>query len=171
MRSHWKDGGRTRAVDVEALGGGRFRVTVDGVALEVAAEALGDGRLRIESDGTSTLAEVTPAAARRFVRLGAMDFVFERVEGSRRGAEAAAGGEMESPMPGVVTRVLVAAGETVRKGQPLVAVEAMKMEHLVRAPRDGMVRAVRVAAGEMVAGGAALVELMEPREPGESVES
>ena len=62
-------------------------------------------------------------------------------------------------MPGVVTRVMVAAGDTVRKGQPLLAIEAMKMEHLIRAPRDGRVKEVRASAGEMVNGGVALVEL------------
>ena len=62
-------------------------------------------------------------------------------------------------MPGVVTRVFVAAGDDVTKGQPLVALEAMKMEHVIRAPRDGRVRAVPARAGEMVGGGVALVEL------------
>jgi biotin carboxyl carrier protein len=62
-------------------------------------------------------------------------------------------------MPGIVTKVLVAAGESVRKGQPLVAVEAMKMEHLIRAPRDGRVRELRARVGEMVGGGVALVEM------------
>jgi 3-methylcrotonyl-CoA carboxylase alpha subunit len=64
-------------------------------------------------------------------------------------------------MPGVVTRVHVAAGETVKQGQPLVAIEAMKMEHVLRAPRDGRVRAVAARPGEMVSGGVALVELEE----------
>jgi biotin carboxyl carrier protein len=84
--------------------------------------------------------------------------VLERsTRAARRGA--AADGGLEAPMPGVVSRVMVAAGEAVTKGQPLVAVEAMKMEHLVRAPRDGKVKNVRVKAGEMVSGGVALVEM------------
>jgi biotin carboxyl carrier protein len=70
-------------------------------------------------------------------------------------------------MPGVVTRVMVKAGDTVETGQALVAIEAMKMEHLIRAPRRGRVREVRAKAGEMVAGGTALIEL-DPEEPGAS---
>src|SRR5205085_11903067 len=102
----------------------------------------------------------TVAGARGFVRLGALDFVFERVVGSHgRGAKPAGDGGLEAPMPGVVTRVLVAAGDTVKKGQPLVAVEAMKMEHLVRAPRDGRIQSVAAKVGEMVAAGVALVAL------------
>ncbi|TMQ71022.1 MAG: hypothetical protein E6K80_06810 [Candidatus Eisenbacteria bacterium] len=62
-------------------------------------------------------------------------------------------------MPGVVTKVLVAEGEDVRKGQPLLAVEAMKMEHLIRAPREGRIARVLARAGEMVSGGVPLVEL------------
>jgi biotin carboxyl carrier protein len=62
-------------------------------------------------------------------------------------------------MNGVVTRVLVEPDDEVTRGQPLVAVEAMKMEHLVRAPRDGRVRAVHASPGAMVQGGTTLVEL------------
>jgi 3-methylcrotonyl-CoA carboxylase alpha subunit len=64
-------------------------------------------------------------------------------------------------MPGVVTRVLVAAGDAVTKGQPLLALEAMKMEHLIRAPRDGRIRSVAASVGEMVNGGVPLVEMDE----------
>jgi len=62
-------------------------------------------------------------------------------------------------MPGVVTRVLVKAGDAVEKGQPLIAIEAMKMEHVIRAPRAGRVAKVAAAQGEMVKGGVALVEM------------
>jgi 3-methylcrotonyl-CoA carboxylase alpha subunit len=61
----------------------------------------------------------------------------------------------------VVTRVHVAVGEAVRRGQPLIAIEAMKMEHVLRAPRDGRVRTLAARLGEMVKGGVALVELEE----------
>ncbi len=64
-------------------------------------------------------------------------------------------------MPGVVTRVMVAVGDVVGKGQPLLALEAMKMEHLIRAPRDGRIRSIAAAAGEMVNGGVPLVEMEE----------
>ena len=62
-------------------------------------------------------------------------------------------------MPGVVTRVMVQAGDTVEKGQPLLAIEAMKMEHVIRAPRAGRIVRIAAAAGEMVKGGVALVEM------------
>jgi 3-methylcrotonyl-CoA carboxylase alpha subunit len=158
MRSDWKDGDRGRTVEIAADGGGRYRVTVDGNELAITVERLAGDRLRLVTADGATTAEVTAVGSRRFVRLGAMDFVIERALRSARGSASADHG-LEAPMPGIVARVMVAAGDRVTKGQPLVAVEAMKMEHLVRAPRDGRVKSVRIAAGEMVAGGVPLVEL------------
>jgi biotin carboxyl carrier protein len=166
MRSEWRDGEQVRVVEVAPRGAGHFRVTVDGAPFEVTVARLPGGRLSLTTEQGITVAELTAAGARRFVRLGTMDFVLEReVAGPRRpGARArrAHGGGLESPMPGVVTRVMVAAGETVEKGQPLLALEAMKMEHLIRAPRDGRVVSVAATVGQMVAGGVPLVEMDEP---------
>ena len=170
MQSHWRDGDQIREVEVTSLGAGRYRVTVNGAEREVVAELLGDGRWRLASDGAVTLAEVTATGERRFVRLGTLDFVLtrERSGGARR-REGGAGGSLESPMPGVVTRVMVAAGDTVAKGQPMVAIEAMKMEHVIRAPGPGRIKRVLAKPGEMVNGGVALVELESERPPGHKV--
>ena len=159
-RFSYRDGDRTREVEVAPLAGGRFRVTVDGVALEVGLETLGEGRMRLLTQEGAVLAEVRAAGGARYVRVHRMDFVLERESAGRPRARAQGGG-LEAPMPGVVTRVHVAAGDQVRQGQPLVAIEAMKMEHVLRAPRDGKVRAVAAKPGEMVSGGVALVELEE----------
>jgi acetyl/propionyl-CoA carboxylase alpha subunit len=64
-----------------------------------------------------------------------------------------------APMPGTVIKLLVAEGESVRARQPLLVLEAMKMETPLTSPYDGTVRAVHVSEGDRVAGGAALVEL------------
>jgi 3-methylcrotonyl-CoA carboxylase alpha subunit len=56
---------------------------------------------------------------------------------------------------------MVVAGEDVGKGQPLLALEAMKMEHVIRAPHAGRVKAVSASPGQMVQSGATLVELEE----------
>jgi len=146
---------------VTPLGGSRFRVVVDGAALELEVEALGGGAYRLLQAASTTLARVTAAGVRRFVRIGALDFVLERAAAGATRARAQATGGLESPMPGLVTRVMVQVGESVKRGQPLVAVEAMKMEHVLRAPRDGKVRTLRAASGEMVSPGVALVELEE----------
>jgi acetyl-CoA/propionyl-CoA carboxylase, biotin carboxylase, biotin carboxyl carrier protein len=69
---------------------------------------------------------------------------------SRKGGAGAAGGAVTSPMPGTVLLLRVAAGEQVSAGQPLLVVEAMKMEHTVVAPIDGAVAELAVHAGQQV---------------------
>ncbi len=64
-------------------------------------------------------------------------------------------------MPGTVIKVLVAAGDRVTARQPLVVLEAMKMETPLVSPYDAAVLAVHVAEGDRVAGGTLLVELEE----------
>jgi len=68
---------------------------------------------------------------------------------------------LSAPMPGTVIRVLVVEGDRVEPRQPLVVLEAMKMETPVVSPYGAVVRAVHVAEGERVAGGTVLVELEE----------
>jgi acetyl/propionyl-CoA carboxylase alpha subunit len=66
---------------------------------------------------------------------------------------------LTAPMPGTVIRVAVAAGERVEARQPLIVLEAMKMETPVVSPYEAVVRAIHVAEGDRVAGGTVLVEL------------
>src|SRR5262245_34517603 len=150
MKSAWRDGDRVRSVELSPHGGGRWRVNVDGVDLDVMIESLGRGVFRLTHAGGASVAEVTAVGARRFVRIDRRDYVVDREATGRRRSEGAASGGLESPMPGLVTKVMVSAGDDVRKGQALVAVEAMKMEHLIRSPRDGRVRRVAAVAGAVV---------------------
>jgi 3-methylcrotonyl-CoA carboxylase alpha subunit len=71
------------------------------------------------------------------------------------------GGSLVAPMPGKVVAVMVQPGADVKKGAPLLVLEAMKMEHTVVSPRDGRVAEVRFEAGALVAEGAQLV-VLEP---------
>jgi 3-methylcrotonyl-CoA carboxylase alpha subunit len=75
------------------------------------------------------------------------------------GAREAHAGGLVSPMPGHVLQVLIKPGERVRRGQPLMIIEAMKMEHTVVAPADGVVQAVHFASGDRVEEGVELLEL------------
>jgi acetyl-CoA/propionyl-CoA carboxylase biotin carboxyl carrier protein len=70
--------------------------------------------------------------------------------GDRGGAGGAGDGLVRSPMPGTVLLVKVVPGERVTEGQPLLIVEAMKMEHTVTAPTDGVVAELPVRAGQPV---------------------
>ncbi len=78
-----------------------------------------------------------------------------------RGSGAAAGDEVLAPMPGLVRSVDVQSGDTVVQGQRLMVLEAMKMEHVLRAPRDGCLSSVAVELGEQVTGGQLLIALAD----------
>lgn len=67
--------------------------------------------------------------------------------------------QLTTSMPGVVVRVLVGVGDTVKAGQVLLVVEAMKMENELKAPCDGRVEAIPVSDGDAVAAGALLVSI------------
>ncbi|OYO31462.1 acetyl/propionyl/methylcrotonyl-CoA carboxylase subunit alpha [Janthinobacterium sp. PC23-8] len=73
------------------------------------------------------------------------------------GEAEAEGGRLTAPMPGKVVAVLVGKGQDVKKGEPLVIMEAMKMEHTIAAPHDGLVEDVLYAVGDQVADGAPLL--------------
>ena len=82
-----------------------------------------------------------------------------RDDPSARAAERDAGdGRLAAPMPGTVVQLLIGPGDAVTGGQPLIVVEAMKMEHTIKAPADGKVTAVHYAVGDPVAEGADLLE-------------
>ncbi|NWE49584.1 acetyl/propionyl/methylcrotonyl-CoA carboxylase subunit alpha [Pseudomonas gingeri] len=70
-------------------------------------------------------------------------------------------GGLTAPMNGNIVRVLVQVGQSVEAGTQLVVLEAMKMEHSIRAPQAGVVKALYCQEGEMVSEGSALVELQE----------
>ncbi|HWA37719.1 MAG TPA: acetyl/propionyl/methylcrotonyl-CoA carboxylase subunit alpha [Burkholderiales bacterium] len=73
--------------------------------------------------------------------------------------EEDAGGSLAAPMPGKVIKLLVEAGAKVKKGDSLLILEAMKMEHTITAPADGTVKEIHFTAGEQVLEGAQLITL------------
>lgn len=78
----------------------------------------------------------------------------------RSSAERHDGGPViVSPMPGKVLKILVAAGDVVTKGRPVLVLEAMKMEHTLKAPMDGSVAAVKCSVGDVVQAAQELVTL------------
>ena len=77
------------------------------------------------------------------------------------------GGGCVAPMAGRVVKVAVEAGEEVKKGAALVVMEAMKMEHVIRAPADAVVKAVLFAVGDFVDGGKVLVQFEEEEKGGD----
>ena len=112
----------------------KYRVNVNGTAYEVEIE---------EMTGTPAAAPVAaPAAA-----------------AAPTPAAGGAGESINAPMPGNILAVNVAAGDTVKKGQVLMVLEAMKMENEISAPQDGTIASVNVRKGDVVNSGDLLITM------------
>jgi len=116
--------------------------------------------LALEVDGRPYRALVARTRDRVLVSLGGRIVSFETGDEARAASGGGArSGRVEAPMPGKVVSVLVAPGATVDVGQPLVVLEAMKMETTLTAEVAGTVAAVPAEAGAVVAAGELLVEI------------
>ncbi|MCF6305726.1 MAG: biotin/lipoyl-binding protein, partial [Rhodobacteraceae bacterium] len=119
-----------------------------------------DWRLRVEGKVQSAL--VWRSNSMAFARLGLINVEFGIHDPMQEAGGAQAGGDVVlAPMPGLVQTVSVSVGDVVKQGDPLMVLEAMKMEHALVAPRDGMVEAVLAVQGAQVDAGALLVRLEE----------
>ena len=74
-----------------------------------------------------------------------------------KASAAASDGKLVAPMPGRIVQVLIKSGAAVKRGQPLLILEAMKMEHALVAPADGVIEALRYKVGDLVEEGAELI--------------
>jgi biotin carboxyl carrier protein len=164
--------GRTRSVSVERTkhdggAGVAFRVIVEGTPHLVDAVRIDGGALSFipldgGSAGRSHRVAISEGAAGELTLALADGTVRATVNGrrSRRGAEVAGtAGEQRilAPMPGKVLRVLVQPGQDVAARQPLVVVEAMKMENELSSPRAGRVKEVVAVEGQSVEAGRILI--------------
>ncbi len=68
-------------------------------------------------------------------------------------------GSMQSPMPGKIFKVIAKRGQSVKKGEDILILEAMKMEHTIRAPKDGVIKDIFFQAGDQIQGGVLLCEI------------
>jgi 3-methylcrotonyl-CoA carboxylase alpha subunit len=145
---------------VTVLGGGAFIVDGGGATTRLRLLDSMDGALRLDVDGRRLGAKLVEHHGRITVFMdgGAHEFILP--DRLAEEAEGDAGGDrVVTPMPGLIKLVAAKVGDRVGKGDALIIVEAMKMEHTLRAPRDGMIGELRVAAGEQVQDGAVLLVL------------
>ncbi len=158
-------GGRRRQVVVTRSGDG-FAVSVDGKTRQVDAARLDAHTLSLVVDSVwshDVSIAADPVSGVLGVHVGAIP-VAVTLNGRRRwgrrdeGAGAASGPQrLAAPMPGKVVRVLVKPGDQVTARQPVVVVEAMKMENELRASREGTVAEIHVREGMSVDAGALLL--------------
>jgi 3-methylcrotonyl-CoA carboxylase alpha subunit len=133
----------------------------------VAVEA--GGRFRVELDGAVQTFDPREAGGMRLARWpghvtvfeGAVAHVYAAPDPLEAAKDEVAGGDaLRAPMPGLVKLVRAETGQTVAKGQPLLVLEAMKMEHAITAPHDGEIAEI-VAEGAQVTDGTVLVRFAE----------
>jgi 3-methylcrotonyl-CoA carboxylase alpha subunit len=158
VRLHHGDVALDLAVEGEA--GRRYAVVTPAGAVRLALLPAPAGLLRADLGDRVAAFRLMRDGARLTVSTGAAAWTFTLDDVLAAAADEEAGADsVRAPMPGLVTAVLVAEGQSVRRGDPLVVTEAMKMEHTLTAGRDGRVAAVRAAVGERVAEGTVLVTL------------
>lgn len=132
--------------EVDAAGNGALRsLIIDGRQHEVHIAPLADGRYHVATAGG--MAEVTVKDP--------LAHLAEKAHGS----QATGPRTVTAYMPGVVKKILVAAGDTVSRGQGLAVLEAMKMENEIEAESEGTIEKVLVKEGQPVDGGEALFEI------------
>ena len=169
---------------VVTVAGGEVVVEVDGTEVRVDGETVaasieGDvasGRVVLTLDGVRHHLRVSPREARGAYTIGSAGWSVpaEALDERRRAIQAlmratarpSGPTPLVAPMPGLIVRVHVRPGDVVAAGQPLVVMEAMKMENELRATAAGIVRSVAVQPGAAVEKGTVLVALDAPEVDG-----
>jgi 3-methylcrotonyl-CoA carboxylase alpha subunit len=161
----WKDGDREVTAIARRHRDGSIGLELPGGTAEARVQAAEDGRLAIRL-GSDTF---TATVVRRPTADGIDYMLFadgasgrlrlvDPLDVTQYEASVSGEGAVRAPLPGKIIDLRVKAGDKVSKGQPLLVLEAMKMEHTLAAPADGTVKALRYAVGEQVVEGAELVE-------------
>ena len=159
---------------------GVMELAIDGRPHDVTVTVLGRGRCRIGDDVVEVIersgAALTLEAGSRILHLdlvvtgddvlvawrGCSHAVRLRRRQAAAGDAAGASGDVTAPLPGTVAAVSIAEGDTFRRGDVLVVLEAMKVEIAIRAEGAGTARAVTVQPGQRVEEGATLVKVAAP---------
>jgi len=157
--------GDSREIDAEVISrdGSTIRVRIGDRELvgEFTPNADRGGVLAIDGKRYAVFAALRKDSI--FVSVGPASFEFKPAEATaRRRARGLAAAEILAPMPGKVLKVLVHDGDLIEAGQPLVVIEAMKMETTLAAEGAALVKHVRVEEGQAVDHGAVLIELSPP---------
>ncbi|HRL48600.1 MAG TPA: acetyl-CoA carboxylase biotin carboxyl carrier protein subunit [Propioniciclava sp.] len=158
-----------KVVDVEALGADTFRVQLDGRLVDVRLEDHRDlaweapitpaiqARRTAATHGTAVVADPPPVASTAAPAAASAPAAAP----ARAAAPAAAGGggrdKLTAPMPGVILTIDTTVGTSVKRGETLMVLEAMKMKNELKASKDGVVAEIYVAAGQQVKFGETLV--------------
>ncbi len=135
-----------------------WQLAIRGIDVDVALLSRAGAGLSVRMGDTSVHGTVRRDGDTFHVFSGGLHHVLHYADPMAHAGEAEAeGGRLTAPMPGKVVAVLAAQGQDVKEGEPLVIMEAMKMEHTIAAPHDGTVDEILYAVGDQVADGAPLL--------------
>jgi geranyl-CoA carboxylase alpha subunit len=154
--------GKAVACAVTVLGPRRYRVEIDADAIEISLVNDCDGRVRLAIGGLEHSVDTAFAGDTLHLKYGALDLAVRETLYEPPSGAGAAGGtdtQVRAPMNGKVVSVLIREGDAVARGQHLVIVEAMKMQHEMVAGANGTVARLAVKPGDQVATRQLLVEL------------
>ncbi len=142
----------TIPVTLLACGADGYRVTAEGGAIDIELGDLDDGVVRFSSDGVQSQARVAFDGDTLYLAVAGESLATRETSHEIKGAAERDGdARLLAPMNGRIVSVLARAGDTVKKGQRVVILEAMKMQHEIVAGRDGMVETISVKEGDQVA--------------------
>ena len=158
-------GGSPHAITTYPLQEGnalRYRVYGGGQEWQAAGRVLSSARnrwqLQLEVDGLRRQADLYRHGDEFTLYLATDVLHFSLLRPDTGGEEEQSDGAVLAPMNGRIVALLAEAGAMLERGAPLLVMEAMKMEHTIRAPADGCLKAYHYAEGELVDGGAILVD-------------
>ena len=160
--AHLQSGDKVLEIPVQSLGGGLFRVDLPGGAVVTRVAGRDGAQVALDLAGRPVAATVaaTPGSVTLFI--GGREATFQlpdRLAGLGDADDADA--HVKAPLPGRITAVPVTDGTAVKKGDALVVLEAIKMEHTLAAARDGRVTGLAAQAGDQVTEGQVLLVLEE----------
>jgi len=147
-------------VDIAHAAGG-YRLTLDDRAFDVSAVSVGDRGVKAFINGEPFRCSYVRDGDDLYVmRGGATEkFGLPKVDAASFAADALSDGRGTAPMPGQIIALFVKAGDTVRRDQPILVLEAMKMEHTIVAPVDGTLERLALAVGDRVIEGTELFQI------------
>ncbi|MBQ5827017.1 MAG: biotin/lipoyl-binding protein [Bacteroidaceae bacterium] len=144
------------------INGAQYDVTIDSISGNLAKVEVNGIPFEVEMQGSTLVEDNLPTPSAVAEVAASAPTVAPAVEAApapaAKGA-AGAGIPVKAPLPGVVTKVLVSAGQTVKKGDNVLVLEAMKMENNITAECDGSVTGICVAAGDSVMEGTVLLTI------------
>ncbi|MBY0415971.1 MAG: acetyl-CoA carboxylase biotin carboxyl carrier protein subunit [Bdellovibrionales bacterium] len=144
-------------IDVDIIDQGpRFVLfNLDGTEYAVNLGNVDDYKMTLDYDNSNTTVSTVDT---HFVVDG-IEFAIDAPKRSRTKSKSSDHGQMTSPMPGKILKIFVKVGDIVKPGTPILVMEAMKMEHTIKASKNGVIEKIFFKEGDQVQGGVELVKL------------